>query len=48
MRQDHKLCHKVENIFAKLKDRRRIATRYDRYAHTFLSAIYIPAGVLNE
>ena len=23
-------CHKVENLFAKLKDWRRIATRYDR------------------
>lgn len=27
--------HKVENLFAKLKDWRRIATRYDRCAHTF-------------
>jgi len=28
--------HRVENLFAKLKDWRRIATRYDRCAHTFL------------
>ena len=27
--------HKIENMFAKLKDWRRIATRYDRCAHTF-------------
>jgi len=36
--------HKVENMFAKLKDWRRIATRYDRCAHTF-SAICIAAAV---
>ena len=35
--------HKVENLFAKLKDC-RIATRYDRCAHTF-SAICIAATV---
>jgi transposase len=35
--------HKVENMFAKLKDWRRIATRYDRCAHTFFSAICIAA-----
>ncbi|SMH40596.1 transposase, IS4 family [Mesorhizobium australicum] len=29
--------HKVENLFAKLKDWRRIATRYDRCAHTLFS-----------
>lgn len=33
--------HKVENLFAKLKDWRRIATRYDRCAHTFFSAMRI-------
>lgn len=38
--------HKVENLFAKLKDWRRIATRYDRCAHTFFSAICIAATVL--
>jgi putative transposase len=32
--------HKVENLFAKLKDWRRIAMRYDRRAHTFMSAIH--------
>lgn len=38
--------HKVENLFAKLKDWRRIATRYDRCAHTFFSAICIAAVVI--
>ena len=38
--------HKIENLFAKLKDWRRIATRYDRCAHTFFSAICIAAAVV--
>ena len=37
----YKTRHKVENLFAKLKDWRRIATRYDRCAHTFRSTIYL-------
>jgi transposase len=32
-------------MFAKLKDWRRIATRHDRCAHTFFSAICIAAAV---
>jgi len=35
----------IENMFAKLKDWRRIATRIDRCAHTFFSAICIAALV---
>ena len=42
----YKKRHKVENLFAKLKDWRRIAMRYDRCAHTFKSAIYIAATVI--
>lgn len=38
--------HKVENMFGKLKDWRRVHTRYDRCAHTFLSAIAIAATVI--
>jgi transposase len=41
----YKQRHKIENMFAKLKDWRRIATRYDRCAHTFLSAIRLAAIV---
>ena len=37
--------HKIENMFGRLKDWRRIATRYDRCAHTFFSAICIAAIV---
>lgn len=42
----YKQRHKVENMFAKLKDWRRIATRYDRCAHAFLSSICIAATVI--
>ncbi len=38
--------HRIENIFGKLKDWRRIHTRYDRCAHTFMSAIAIAAIVI--
>ncbi len=38
--------HKIENMFGKLKDWRRIHTRYDRCAHTFMSAIAIAAAVI--
>jgi len=38
--------HLIENMFAKLKDWRRVATRYDRCAHTFMSAIHIAASVI--
>lgn len=37
--------HKIENVFARLKDWRRVVTRYDRCAYTFMSAICIAATV---
>ena len=42
----YKKRHLIENMFAKLKDWRRVATRYDRCAHTFMSAIHIAASVI--
>ena len=41
----YKQRHKIENLFGRIKDWRRIATRYDRCAHTFMSAISIAATV---
>ena len=38
--------HKIENMFGRLKDWRRVHTRYDRCAHTFMSAICIAAVVI--
>jgi transposase len=37
--------HRYENAFGRLKDWRRIATRFDRCAHTF-SAICIAAIII--
>jgi len=42
----YKKRHIIENSFAKLKDWRRIATRYDRCAHTFRAAITIAVIVI--
>ena len=38
--------HKIENMFARLKDWRRISTRYDRCADLFLSACALAAAVM--
>ena len=42
----YKQRHRIENSFAKLKDWRRIATRYDRCADVFFAAITIAATVI--
>jgi transposase len=42
----HRSRHKIENMFGRLKDWRRIHTRYDRCAHTFMSAIFLAAAVV--
>lgn len=38
--------HRIENSFARLKDWRRIATRYDRCPKVFLSACALAAVVM--
>jgi transposase len=38
--------HRIENMFGRLKDWRRIAMRYDRCAHIFFSAIALASTVL--
>lgn len=42
----YKQRHKVENMFGRLKDWRRIATRYDRRADIFMAAITLAAIVI--
>ena len=37
--------HRIKNMFGRLKEWRRVATRYDRCAHTFRPAICIAAIV---
>ncbi|WP_370462842.1 transposase [Ruegeria sp. PrR005] len=36
----------IEIVFGRLKDSRRIATRYDRCAKTFLSTVALAATVV--
>jgi transposase len=38
--------HLIENFFARLKQFRAIATRYDKTARNFLAAVYLAAGVV--
>src|SRR4029450_1208278 len=38
--------HLIENFFAKLKQFRAIATRYDKRARNFLAAIYLASAVI--
>ncbi len=42
----YKARHLIENFFAKLKQYRAIATRYDKRAANFLGAIYLAASVI--
>ena len=42
----YKQRNRIERMFGRLKDWRRIATRYDRCAHTFFSAIRIAATII--
>ena len=37
--------HLIENAFCRLKDSRRIATRYDKLAENFLSAVALATAV---
>lgn len=45
-KSQYKQRHKVENMFGRLKDWRRIATRYDRRSDVFMAAITIAAIVI--
>lgn len=42
----YKARHLIENFFAKLKQYRAIATRYDKRQVNFLGAIYLAAAVI--
>jgi transposase len=45
-RTTYKQRHKVVNVFARHKDWRRIATRYDRRADLYMAAIILAAIVI--
>jgi transposase len=45
-RELYKARHLIENFFAKLKQFRAIATRYDKTARNFLAAVYLAASAI--
>jgi len=42
----YKARHLIENFFAKLKQFRALATRYDKTARNFLAAIHLAAAAI--
>ena len=45
-RDIYKARHLIENFFAKIKQFRAIATRYDKTARNFLAAVHLTAAVI--
>ena len=45
-RKSYKLRHRIENAFCRLKDFRRIATRYDRLARNFFASVCLVAAIV--
>lgn len=45
-RHIYKARHLIENFFAKIKQFRAIATRYDKTARNFLAAVHLVASVV--
>lgn len=45
-RRSYKQRHHIENAFCRLKDFRRIATRYDRLARNFLASVCLVAAIV--
>jgi transposase len=45
-RETYKARHLIENFFAKLKQFRAIATRYDKTARNFLAAVHLAATTI--
>jgi putative transposase len=45
-RQAYRERHRIENAFSRLKDFRRIATRYDRLAVNFVASVHLVAAVV--
>ena len=45
-RELYKARHLIENFFAKIKQFRAIATRYDKTARNFLAAVHLTASAV--
>jgi transposase len=41
----YKLCWRIEAAFNRLKDFRRVATRYDRLARNYLASVWLAAAL---
>ena len=47
-KKSYKQRHRIENAFCRLKDFRRIATRYDRLARNFLASVCLVAAIVSS
>ena len=45
-KNSYKQRHRIENAFGRLKDFRRIFTRYDRLARNFLASVCLAAAIV--
>ena len=45
-KKSYKQRHRIENAFSRLKDFRRIATRYDKLARNFLASVCLAAAIV--
>jgi transposase len=45
-KKSYRQRHRIENAFCRLKDFRRIATRYDRLARNFLASVCLVAAIV--
>ena len=45
-REMYKWRHQIENFFARIKEFRAVATRYDKTDESFAAGIYLVAGVV--
>lgn len=45
-KKSYKQRHRIENAFSRLKDFRRIATRYDKLARNFLASVCLVATIV--
>lgn len=46
LRRHYRLRHRIENYFRKLFDFRRVATRYDKLARSYLAFVHVAAVVV--
>jgi transposase len=46
-KKTYKQRHLIENAFSRLKDFRRIFTRYDRLARNFLASVCLAAAIVS-